>query len=270
MPTPLHGEPSSGESTPPGEHTALSRSSADGKKQPNALPVPGPVLRRVGAAHSAKPSTKPDSSTAAPAPIRDHSALKRQRERSREVQRASPAAAIDSEAPLPLPPQTGSWDQPLHRHGRPSYDEKPIGSLTTNILPGRGDLPANYAAARFDKEGLELHIVGTSRPWMEAVYDWEATAFCHWPLYFEQPNAERLGHTAGPILQPVISGAHFFAHIPALPYMMTAEPPIECIHTLGHYRPGSYAPLRYIRLPLSISGAAVQAGVVTGLVYLIP
>jgi hypothetical protein len=156
------------------------------------------------------------------------------------------------------------------RHGQPDYSEKPIGSLTTNILASRGDLPADYAAARFDKLGVEFHTAGTSRPWIEQVYDWEATAFCHGPLYFEEPNAERLGHTAG-LAQPVLSGAHFFARIPALPYMITADPPaITCTYTLGHYRPGSYAPFRYIRLPLSISGAAVQAGVVTGLVYLIP
>jgi hypothetical protein len=185
--------------------------------------------------------------------------------------RATPAAAIESLAPLPDPPEQ-FWTHERRRHEEePEYAEKPIGALTTNILPSRGDLPANYAAARFDKAGQEFHTVGTSRPWMDLVYDWEATAFCHGPLYFEQPNAERLGHTAGPIFQPFVSGAHFFAHIPALPYMIAADPPgITCTYTLGHYRPGSYAPLRYIRLPLSISGAAVQAGVVVGLVYLIP
>jgi len=155
------------------------------------------------------------------------------------------------------------------RHGEPRYDEKPIAALSTNILPSRGELPPNFAAARFERAGSELHVVGTSRHWIELVYDWEATAFCHGPLYFEEPNAERVGHTAG-LAQPVVSGAHFFARIPALPYMMTAELPFECIYTLGHDRPGSYARLRYIRLPVSVSGAAVQAGVVIGLVYLIP
>ncbi|MCI0683113.1 MAG: hypothetical protein L0Y71_13510 [Gemmataceae bacterium] len=162
-----------------------------------------------------------------------------------------------------------SHEGPLRR-ARPADDEKPIGTLTTNIVASRGELPANYAAARFEKEGVEFHVVGTSRPWPEQVYDWEATSFCHGPLYFEEPNAERLGHTAG-LAQPFVSGAHFFARIPALPYMVVAEPPlVTCTYTLGHYRPGSYAPFRYIRMPLSASGAVFQTGVVLGLVYLIP
>lgn len=148
-------------------------------------------------------------------------------------------------------------------------DERPIRALTTNILPSKGELPPNYAAARFAKSGDVLHTVGTSRPWMEAVYDWEASAFCHRPLYFDEPYVERDGHSFG-LLQPAISGAHFFARIPALPYMLTAYPPHECIFTLGHARPGSYTPFRYIRLPLRLDAAAIQAGVVTGLVYLIP
>ncbi len=160
--------------------------------------------------------------------------------------------------------------EPSYHRARSADDEKPIGALTTNIIASRGELPADYAAARFEKEGTQFHIVGTSRPWLELVYDWEATSFCHGPLYFEEPNAERLGHTAG-LAQPVVSGAHFFARIPALPYMTAAEPPLfTCTYTLGHYRPGSYAPFRYIRLPLSISGAVAQTGVVMGLVYLIP
>ena len=148
-------------------------------------------------------------------------------------------------------------------------DERPIRALTTNILPSKGELPPNYAAARFAKSGDVLHTVGTSRPWMESVYDWEASAFCHRPLYFNEPYVERDGHSFG-LLQPAVSGAHFFARIPALPYMVAAFPPHECIFTLGHARPGSYAPFRYIRLPLRLDAAAIQAGVVTGLVYLIP
>jgi hypothetical protein len=187
---------------------------------------------------------------------------------SDDLQWATQASAI---RPGALPPSRGLLSrEPLGRHRRPDYDEKPIGSLTTNILVSRGELPANYAAARFEKEGMEFHTVGTSRPWLELVYNWEATGFFHGPLYFEQPNAERLGHSTGVIVQPFILGAHFFAHIPALPYMVVAEPPLTRCYTLGHYRPGRYAPWRYIRLPVSIAGGVAQTGVVLGLVYLIP
>jgi hypothetical protein len=219
-----------------------------------------PILRRAAADPKGATAPRRASPTAAKSPRDDRGS----------VHRATPVSAVEPAAPLPDPPGEFSSHEPLRRHGLSDYDEKPIGALTTNILASRGELPANYAAARFDKQGVEFHTVGTSRPWMELVYDWEATSFCHGPLYFEEPNAERLGHTAG-LAQPVVSGAHFFARIPALPYMIAAEPPaITCTYTLGHDRPGSDAPFRYIRLPLSISGAAVQAGVVTGLVYLIP
>jgi hypothetical protein len=147
--------------------------------------------------------------------------------------------------------------------------DKPLGSLTTNILPSKGELPSNYAAPRFEREGQVFHHAGTSRIWAEELYQWHATAFCHNPLYFEEVNLERSGHSWG-LAQPVVSGAHFFARIPILPYLATAYPPFECIHTLGHYHPGSYAPFRYIRPPLRPGAAAVQTGVVIGLVYLIP
>jgi hypothetical protein len=68
----------------------------------------------------------------------------------------------------------------------------------------------------------------------------------------------------------VVSAAHFFGRIPALPYLATVDPPHRCVYTLGHYRPGSCAPLAWNLVPFDPLAAAVQGGVVTGLVYLIP
>jgi hypothetical protein len=72
------------------------------------------------------------------------------------------------------------------------------------------------------------------------------------------------------LLQPILSGAHFFGKIPALPYLVTAEPPHDCVYTLGHYRPGSYAPYHLYHPPLSLRGVAVEAAVLTGLVLALP
>ncbi len=72
-------------------------------------------------------------------------------------------------------------------------------------------------------------------------FTWKASALCHKPLYFEEVQLERYGHSAGPIAQPVISGAHFFANIAILPYKMGIHPPTECMYALGYYRPGSCA-----------------------------
>jgi hypothetical protein len=120
---------------------------------------------------------------------------------------------------------------------------------------------------------------GLGRCWDRRMYLWEATSFCHRPLYFEEINLERYGffccdHRCGGIpaalVQPVLSGAHFFAAIPALPYKMTLHPACECIYTLGHYRPGSCVPHRVHHVPLRPLPAAVQACAVTGLVFAIP
>lgn len=106
--------------------------------------------------------------------------------------------------------------------------------------------------------------------WIASTFTWKASNLCHKPLYFEQRNLERYGHTAGPILQPVISGAHFFANIAVLPYQMGMYPPGECRYALGYYRPGDCAPWMIDPIPLSLRGAIAQTGAVLGAVYVIP
>ena len=71
---------------------------------------------------------------------------------------------------------------------------------------------------------------------------WKASALCHKPLYFEDEALERYGHSWGPCLDPLVSGAHFFCKLPVLPYCMGVHPPNECMYALGHYRPGNCAP----------------------------
>jgi hypothetical protein len=109
-----------------------------------------------------------------------------------------------------------------------------------------------------------------TRDWMPSTYYFHASALCHKPLYFEEVQLERYGHTAGPFRQPFISGAHFFLNIAALPYNMGINPPKECQYALGYYRPGSCAPWMIPPVPLSLRGAAAEVGAVLGGVYLIP
>jgi hypothetical protein len=127
-----------------------------------------------------------------------------------------------------------------------------------------GDLPYECTL------GSQTLALDSGRTWPETCYTWKASGLCHKPLYFEQSHMERYGHSWGPVLDPVISGAHFFASVPLLPYHMGLEPPCECIYPLGHYRPGSCAP-RYIEpWPWSIRGGALQATAVTGLIFAVP
>lgn len=108
------------------------------------------------------------------------------------------------------------------------------------------------------------------RSWSEITYLWKAAGMCHKPLYFEQTQLERYGHDCGPVLQPIVSGAHFFATLPILPYSMGIESPGECIYTLGYYRPGSCAPYMIPAMPFTWRAAFYEGAVWTGGVFLFP
>lgn len=186
----------------------------------------------------------------------------------------SPAAPVPEDA-LPPPervpllpaevlPVPGMEDPAVRVQVYP--EDKPIGSLTLNIAPRAGVLPKNMAAGRFDIEVPSWEL----RPWEETVYFWDAPAFCHRPLYYEEKNLERLGYTHFPHLQPVVSAAHFTICTLGLPYSMTVNPPHECMYPLGHYRPGSPVPFQHNWPEWDPAAAAVQTGVVAGLILLIP
>jgi hypothetical protein len=108
------------------------------------------------------------------------------------------------------------------------------------------------------------------RAWSQITYLWKASGLCHKPLYFEQPQLERYGHSWGPALDPIVSGVHFFGTVPLLPYAMGVETPGECIYTLGYYRPGSCAPYMIPPFPLSLRGLLYEGTVVTGGVLILP
>lgn len=158
-------------------------------------------------------------------------------------------------------------------------DRRPINSLTTSILLSTGDLPENAARAKFPAMGHTPTDGVFTRAWPGIAYQWEPSYLCHRPLYFEEVNLERYGYMAcghrcngipAAVVQPVLSGAHFFATIPVLPFKGTVEPPYECIYTLGHYRPGSPVPHQIHWMPLRPDAGAVEALYVTALVFAIP
>lgn len=146
----------------------------------------------------------------------------------------------------------------------------------------------NLKAKTIDTVNLSIAVTGTQgddfpyecqiedngmmvgRCWPQITYLWKASALCHKPLYFEDEQLERYGHSWPPCVQPLISGAHFFCTLPVLPYCMGVEPPTECIYALGHYRPGNCAPYMIDPIPLSARGAVLEAGAWTGAALVIP
>jgi hypothetical protein len=120
------------------------------------------------------------------------------------------------------------------------------------------------------KECLLEQVAYTPRTWASTTMTWKASNLCHTPLYFEDVNLERYGHTHGPVLEPIVQSAHFFANIAVLPYKMGVHSPKECQYALGYYRPGNCAPWIVPPVPLSARGALVQGAALTGAFWLIP
>jgi len=140
---------------------------------------------------------------------------------------------------------------------------KSIRGISHDIRPTQtGELPE------------ECVIDGTpyyGRHFDQSCFMWKASAVSTKAAYFEDVQLERYGHTiVCPALQPVVSGAKFFATIPMLPYKMGVTPPNECVYTLGHYRSGSCSPYMVEPFPISARGALFEAGAVAGAVLAIP
>ena len=106
------------------------------------------------------------------------------------------------------------------------------------------------------------------RHWVPQSFTWTASSLCHKPLYFENQQLERYGHTHGPVLQPFQSAAHFFVSLATLPYQSAIHPPTECRYALGYYRPGNCAPWLKDPIPISLEGLSRQAVVTTGLSFI--
>lgn len=146
---------------------------------------------------------------------------------------------------------------------------KPLDQLTINIAEPAGVTPRDYAGER-PIERWPCDPTLSTRCWPMLTYQWAATCLCYQPLYFEEINLERYGYGCGKCLQPAASAAHFFGTVPILPYCMAVNCPGECNYTLGEYRPGSCAPWRTTCPGPSAIGGLTEAGVVVGLVLLIP
>ncbi|TWT29588.1 hypothetical protein KOR34_51420 [Posidoniimonas corsicana] len=163
------------------------------------------------------------------------------------------------------PPEASPGDEPRQL----AIELRPVQAMSVDISEPSGKLPRNYGAERLAQLGTPAGVV-LQRTWPVMAYHWKAPSSRHQPLYFEEVNAERYGYVCCNCLQPVVSAAHFFGTIPALPYLMAADCPRECVYTLGHYRPGNCNPYRKHWWPCRLDAAAVEAGTAVGLIALIP
>jgi hypothetical protein len=140
-------------------------------------------------------------------------------------------------------------------------DLKPLSDIQCNLTPPKGTLPKDCPLVGQPYE---------SRAWCQTCFTWKASCLCHKPLYFEQVQLERYGHYCGPIVEPIVAMGKFFLDVPLLPYYMGIDPPNQCMYSLGYYRPGSCSPYMLDPFPLSVRGALVEGGAVTGAFFLLP
>ncbi len=190
----------------------------------------------------------------------------------------SPDAAVKTETVAAVPAEisglapvtpTGPEPEPIVAVPARLPMPGPLTGVGTSIALPEGKTPPNVAAVR------NATVAATIDPrldgsWSESGHSWAATGLCHRPLYYEEVNLERYGYQHGPLIQPFVSGTMFFVNTLALPYKIALHRPCECTYTLGHYRPGTRAPWRWHRTPLRAPASVVEAGVVVGLVFLIP
>tara|TARA_R110002049_G_scaffold27321_2_gene93982 strand:+ start:41263 stop:41838 length:576 start_codon:yes stop_codon:yes gene_type:complete len=106
--------------------------------------------------------------------------------------------------------------------------------------------------------------------WNWSVGQWAAADTFSHPRYFEDRMLERHGHERYPHLQPLASGARFFATVPMLPYLMIVRDPFECESTLGYYRSGSCAPIMLQRPPYERRAAIGEAAAIAGTIIAFP
>ncbi|MFO0886177.1 MAG: hypothetical protein U0894_18675 [Pirellulales bacterium] len=158
------------------------------------------------------------------------------------------------------------------RYGRVEVADE-AGNVVARLNPqqlGSDELCFVSGWYRIPMEGIVSTTEPLPRNWLASTYAWHASALCHKPLYFEEVQAERYGHTHGPFKQPFVSGAHFFVNVATLPYKMAINPPNECQYALGYYRPGSCAPYHIMPVPLSVRAGLVEAGAIVGGIALLP
>jgi len=169
-------------------------------------------------------------------------------------------------------------DSPTQLLRRDPQGFRAIGPDSLTVRPptvnSEGDsqkIPGAETQSQFELLPETFHPRGFGRGWSSTSYAWEAPALYHSPLYYEEVELERYGNEIC-LVQPVVSGLRFYLTPFILPYQMGIEDYslMSCQYDLGHERPGSCVPYSIHALPFSWTGAVAEAGVATGLAFLIP
>lgn len=80
---------------------------------------------------------------------------------------------------------------------RTLLDDRPIGSLKASLGTPAPTRPADAAGPYLKAKAAETAYIDCGRPWCLSPYEWDAPNTKSLPLYFEEPNLERLGYYYG-------------------------------------------------------------------------
>lgn len=164
-------------------------------------------------------------------------------------------ASSMSERRSPLPVLRPITAVDLSQAVRPSIADHPLPE------------PENQAGELLKRHLPEEHY--TLAPWQRSRASRNQFRIRYQPLYFEDPNFERCGQSAG-CLTEFVSAAHFGARIPLLPYMMANQPPRYCVDALPdcptceEFGPDAYFP------PPSHEAIVFQAACTIGWLAIFP
>ena len=90
----------------------------------------------------------------------------------------------------------------------------------------------------------------------------------HRKLYFQQLNTERYGWDLGPI-SPLVCTAKFYADLAMVPLTFGARP-CERDASTGYCLPGDPVPLLLYPPEITVTGSALEVGVILALVAIFP
>ncbi len=144
---------------------------------------------------------------------------------------------------------------------------KPLGEIRVDRPPSPGELPQDCSQGLFTPPCQE--------PFRRAInyrctFHWVASNMAYQPLYWDDQPLERYGQSVLPLAQPLFSGVHFFATFAVIPYEIGLDGTHDLIYTLGYYRPGDRVPPTRQWLPFQWDAAFIEAGTMTGLIFLAP
>jgi hypothetical protein len=148
--------------------------------------------------------------------------------------------------------------------GDPRMYVRPMSEIPAKLPTDQGRLPTDCSTELF----TSAEVISSLE--VNRQFHWRPTNFFHQPLYFDDQPLERYGQSSHRLLQPAISGVHFFSNIAIVPYKMGFNGTHDCVTPLGYGRPGNRVPCVSERYPFTIKGALLQAGTVCAMVFGLP